>query len=258
MGAEKATWTLAKQVSEKLMEYIGERKLEPGDRLGTELEIAETMNVSRSTVREAIKILVSRNILEVRQGSGTYISGQRGIVEDPLGLRLIHDRFKLTWDLLEFRMMIEPQIAYLAARNAQPEQIRELEQLCEQMEQMDAENRERSWPDTRFHICIAEASGNLVAPNLIPIIQEAIDLFIHYTNREKTRETVATHRDILEGIRQRDPEWARDMMQMHLLYNRQEQRRVALERGENFVGCGAEEKAAQTVFPADVCSKRQQ
>ena len=257
MGAEKATWTLAKQVSEKLMEYIGERKLEPGDRLGTELEIAETMNVSRSTVREAIKILVSRNILEVRQGSGTYISGQRGIVEDPLGLRLIHDRFKLTWDLLEFRMMIEPQIAYLAARNAQPEQIRELEQLCEQMEQMDAENRERSWPDTRFHICIAEASGNLVAPNLIPIIQEAIDLFIHYTNREKTRETVATHRDILEGIRQRDPDWARDMMQMHLLYNRQELRRVALERGENFVGCGAEEKAAQTVFPADICSKRQ-
>lgn len=230
---EKASTTLAKQVSEKLMEYIKEKKLNPGERLGTELEISERLNVSRSTVREAIKILVSRNILEVRQGSGTYVSRRKGIVEDPLGISLISDRFKLTWDLLEFRMMIEPQTAYMAALNALPGQIEELERLCDQMDQMDAENRERVQPDTRFHICIAEASGNLVMPNLIPIIQEAIELFIHYTKREKTRETVAAHRDILEGIRRHDPEWARDMMSMHLMFNRQELRRVAQERGES-------------------------
>lgn len=235
---EKASSTLAEQVSGKLLDYIKERKLSPGDRLETEMEIAERLGVSRSTVREAVKILVSRNILEVRQGSGTYVSGQKGILEDPLGLRLIHNRFKLTWDLLEFRMMIEPQIAYMAALHASAEQIAELERLCDQMDQMDAENRERIEPDIRFHVCVAEASGNLVAPNLIPIIREAAELFIHYTGREKTKETVAAHREILEGIRHRDPEWARDMMNMHLMFNRQELRRVALARGESFAGRG--------------------
>ncbi|MGI6068930.1 MAG: FadR/GntR family transcriptional regulator [Blautia sp.] len=227
--------TLAEQISEKMLEYIAERELKPGDRMGTEKEMAEELKVGRSTVREAIKILVSRNILEVRQGSGTYVSDQKGIADDPLGLELIHDQFKLTWDLLEFRMMIEPQIAYMAALNATKEQMEELDRICEQMEYRGKTEGKGLTPDVRFHICVAEASGNLVAPNLIPIIEKAVELFIHYTKREKTPETVAKHRDIVEGIRRRDPEWARDMMSMHLMFNRQELRKAALKRGESFV-----------------------
>lgn len=236
--AAKPVSTLAEQISEKMLEYIGDRKLNPGDRLGTEKEMSEALNVGRSTVREAVKILVSRNILEVRQGSGTYVSEQKGIVHDPLGLDLIHDQFKLTWDLLEFRMMIEPQIAYMAAENATNEQITELETICEQMANLDEQQKNRLSLDVRFHICVAEASGNLVAPNLIPIIEKAVELFIQYTKREKTPETVAKHRDIVEGIRRRDPEWARDMMSMHLMFNRQELRKTAFARGESFAKAG--------------------
>lgn len=226
--------TLAEQTSEKILEYMGERRLGPGERIGTEKEMSEALNVGRSTVREAVKILVSRNILEVRQGSGTYVSEQKGIVNDPLGLDLIHDQFKLTWDLLDFRMMIEPQIAYMAAKNAAEEQIKELEFICDEMADMDEQQKNRVNLDVRFHICVAEASGNLVAPNLIPIIEKAVELFIHYTKREKTPETVAKHRDIAEGIRRRNPEWARDMMEMHLMFNRQELRKTALARGVTF------------------------
>jgi len=230
----RSAGTLAEQASEKMLEYITRRKLVPGDRLGTEKEMAEELEVGRSTVREAIKILVSRNILEVKQGSGTYLSDMRGIADDPLGLGLIEDRFKLTWDLLEFRLMIEPQIAALAAVNAGEEQIQELDNLCQQMEFLDDRHMERVYPDTRFHMRVAQASGNLVAPNLLPIINKAVELFIHYTQREKTPETMATHREILEGIRQRDPQWARDMMNMHLMFNRQELRRAAMGRGISF------------------------
>lgn len=224
--------TLAEQISEQLVEYIVQRDLKPGERIGTEMELVETTGVSRSTVREAIKILVSRNILEVRQGSGTYVSDLKGVAEDPLGLSLIHDKFKLTWDLLDFRMMIEPQIAYLAAVNITSEQLAELEYLCDRADVLAAENKDRLAEDVRFHICVAEASGNLVAPNLIPIIQKAVELFVHYTGREKAPETVARHRDVLEGLKRHDPEWAKDMMSMHLTFNRQELRRVAMEREE--------------------------
>ena len=232
---QKVPMTLAKQTSEKMLEYIAKHRLVPGDRLGTEREMAEELDVGRSTVREAINILVSRNILEVKQGSGTYLSQMRGIADDPLGLELIHDQFKLTWDLLEFRIMIEPQIAAMAAANARRDQILEMERLCDQMEVFDDNDLERLYPDTRFHICIAEASGNLVAPNLIPIINKAVELFIHYTKREKTPETVATHREILEGIRRRDASWAQDMMHMHLMFNRQELRRAAMRQGISFI-----------------------
>lgn len=229
---QNGTQTLAEQVADKLIGYIAKNNLQPGDRIGTEMELVESAGVSRSTVREAIKILVSRNILEVRHGSGTYISDQKGISDDPLGLSLIHDRFKLTWDLLEFRVMIEPQIAYLAATNISEAQIAELEYLCEEAERLAAENQSRLEVDVRFHICVAEASGNLVAPNLIPMIKTAVELFVHYTGRETAPETIATHRDILEGLKRRDPAWARDMMNMHLTFNRQELRRIAVERQE--------------------------
>ncbi len=224
--------TLAEKTSERMIAYIVEQELQPGQKLGTEMEMSLLMGVGRSTVREAIKILVSRNILEVRQGSGTYVSGGKGIADDALGLRLIPDRFKLTWDLQEIRMLLEPDIAYMAAQHVTQAQLQEMEALCDRAEEMSMHKKERLEEDVRFHICIAEASGNLVAPNLIPVIRQAVELFVHYTKREKTLETFAKHRDILEGLKRHDPQWAKDMMTMHLTYNRQELRRVAMERGE--------------------------
>lgn len=224
--------TLVEHVANALVRYIGEQNFQPGDRIGTEAELVERMGVGRSTIREAIRMLASRNILEVRQGSGTYLSEGRGLVPDPLGLDLIHDQFKLTWDLLEIRMLLEPQLAYAAARNAVPAQIAALEELCDRMEALSAEGEDRSQADIRFHMGVAEASGNLAAPNLIPIIEKAADLFVYFTGQERTPETMAPHRDIVEGIKRRDPDWARDMMSMHLAFNRQELRRAAMRQGK--------------------------
>lgn len=84
--------TLTEQILEELMEYIRENRLQPGDRLGTEMEMAKRLGVSRGTIRGAIKILVARNVLEVRQGSGTYLSDEKTPpVGDPLGLELIQE-----------------------------------------------------------------------------------------------------------------------------------------------------------------------
>lgn len=226
------TTVLTEQVLEKIVEYIKENNLQPGDRLGTEMEMAKRMGVSRGTVREAIKILVYRNVLEARQGSGTYVSdGKVPISGDPLGLELIQDQFKLTWDLHEIRMMLEPEIAYMAAKNISDKQLAGLREMCDEMERLSAQRKERMPVDVEFHVALAESCGNLVAPKLIPVLQQGVELFIKYTHREATPESTAKHRDILEALEARDPQWAKDMMLMHLTYNSQELRREAIRRG---------------------------
>ena len=144
--------TLAEQIADRLLEHISKNGLKSGDRLGTEMEMSEQLQVSRGTIREAIKILVSQNILEVRQGSGTFISDGKGNVGDPLGLKRIPEQFRLTWDLHQIRMLLEPDIAYMAAINITDKKLEELEQICEEMEMLSKYNQERWNVDVEFHV----------------------------------------------------------------------------------------------------------
>ena len=82
---------LTRAVEKKIIKIIKENYMQPGDKLKNEYELAELLNVSRGTIREAIKSLISRNILEVRQGAGTFVSNKNGVPEDPLGLTFISD-----------------------------------------------------------------------------------------------------------------------------------------------------------------------
>ena len=131
MGASQSHG-LSEKVSQDILEYIARNGLQPGDRLPNEYELAGMLQVGRSSVREAVKLLVSRNVLVVRQGAGTFVSQKRGITEDPLGLSLIPDKHRLARDLMEVRILLEPQIAAAAAQNAAAGEIEQLEQLCAQ------------------------------------------------------------------------------------------------------------------------------
>ena len=94
----------AKNLSEDIIAFIFKRKnLQPGDKLPNETVLSERLNAGRSSVREAMKLLASRNIVTIRQGSGTYIASSPGMVEDPLGLTFIGNKQKLIHDLLEVR-----------------------------------------------------------------------------------------------------------------------------------------------------------
>ena len=85
--------------------YIIDQELKEGDKLPSEAELVKLLDVSRTTLREAIRMLASRNILEARHGSGVFISKNTGISDDPLGFLFIRDKEKLVSDLLEFRKM---------------------------------------------------------------------------------------------------------------------------------------------------------
>ena len=212
--------SLPEKLSDDIINYILEVHLQPGDRLPNESVLAEKLGAGRSTIREAMKLLASRNIVTIRQGSGTYISSAPGVVEDPLGFTFIRDKRKLAFDLLEIRFLLEPAIASMAASCADDEDIEKIRELCDETERLITEGKDHTEKDIAFHTAIAMSSGNIVVPRLIPVINSSIPLFIDLTRSELRRETIETHREITEAVASHDPTRAHDAMYLHLVCNR--------------------------------------
>ena len=126
--------TLGEKTAQNLLEMIQQKEYAPGDKLPTEAELVETLGVGRNTVREALRILMSRNIVTIRQGSGTFISEKNGVADDPLGFFMMDDRRQLTEDLIQARLILEPALAALAAQNGSEKEIKDLERILEELE----------------------------------------------------------------------------------------------------------------------------
>lgn len=225
---------LAEKASDELVRYIIKNELQPGAKLPNEFELAALLGVGRSTVREAVKALVSRNVLAVRQGAGTFVADRAalGVSEDPLGFTFITDKSKLAQDLMEVRMALEPRIAALAATNATAEDVQQIAELADEVERLILADENHMEKDIEFHTKIAQSSGNLVVPNLLPIIQEAISLFVTTTKRSLRQETIDTHRAIVQAIAAKDAMGASESMTLHLIYNRDHLRKIFAEQAE--------------------------
>ncbi|MEI3179782.1 MAG: FCD domain-containing protein [Lachnospiraceae bacterium] len=217
MGTQ--TKTLAEQVADGIMNLIQETPYKAGDKLPTEKELCESTGAGRNTVREALKILASRNVLEIRQGAGTFVSEKQGIPDDPLGFSMVNDHVKLTKDLLQVRIMLEPQIAALAAQCAKEHEIRELEEILEEMEAAMKKKEDYSELDTKFHTKIAQCTHNIVMENLLPVIGKGVAVFAKEVAQTEYDRTWISHRKIFCYIRDHKPFEAEMEMQYHLLYN---------------------------------------
>ena len=217
MGARAKT--LAEQVADGIMNLIQETPYKAGDKLPTEKELCESTGAGRNTVREALKILASRNVLEIRQGAGTFVSEKQGIPDDPLGFSMVNDHVKLTKDLLQVRIMLEPQIAALAAQCAKEHEIKELEEILEEMEAAMKKREDYSELDTKFHTKIAQCTHNIVMENLLPVIGKGVAVFAKEVAQTEYDRTWISHRKIFCYIRDHKPFEAEMEMQYHLLYN---------------------------------------
>ncbi len=217
MGTQ--TKTLAEQVADGIMNLIQETPYKAGDKLPTEKELCESTGAGRNTVREALKILASRNVIEIRQGAGTFVSEKQGIPDDPLGFSMVNDHVKLTRDLLQVRIMLEPQIAALAAQCAKEHEIKELEEILEEMEAAMKKREDYSELDTKFHTKIAQCTHNIVMENLLPVIGKGVAVFAKEVAQTEYDRTWISHRKIFCYIRDHKPFEAEMEMQYHLLYN---------------------------------------
>ena len=211
---------LAEQVEDQIYHYSLDTPLEPGAKMPNEFELGEMFGVGRSTIREAIKLLSSKGIVEVRRGSGTYVVTTTKGLSDPLGLRSVQDKNALALDLVNVRLLLEPGIAEMAAQNATDEDVERIRRLCDRVESRIHTGDRYIEDDIAFHTCIAESSKNLVVEQLIPIIDTAVMMFVNVTHKKLTEETILTHRMITDAIAAHDPIGARNAMVMHLNYNR--------------------------------------
>lgn len=212
--------TLPEQAAEQISKLIVEQHLTSEDKLPSEFELAEMLGVGRGTIREGVKLLVARNVLEIRRGKGTYIAPNPGEIPDPLGFAYYPDQFQLALDLAEIRGQTEPWVARMAAEHATAEDIKRLRESCSVVEQDILNERDHSQNDVQFHVAIAKCTQNLVVPKLIPIITYAVTLFVSLTESRLRMETIVGHREILEAISDRDGQRAEKAMVQHIEYNR--------------------------------------
>lgn len=182
--------------------------------------MCERLNVGRSSLREAMRALASRNVITIRQGSGSYVSATPGMIDDPFGLTFVEDKQKMIKDLMEIRFLIEPSIAAMAAIRADETDIQNILTACKNAEKLLLANKNHTEKDIAFHAAIALSSKNIVVPKLVPIINSSIPLISdskEYTLRD---ENIETHREIADAIAAHDAVRAHDAMYLHLIYNR--------------------------------------
>ncbi len=204
-------------VADEIKKMIIEANMMPGDKLPTERELMTRFSVSRSTLREAIKILRAENVVIARQGSGTYVSDATGISADPLGLNFT-DQDRLLPNLLESRLLIEPEIAVLAAQRAEPKDIEKLRSIVSKMDNVDSNDEISVELDIRFHTAISECTHNDVLIRVVPIIIESIRRGQLETADDEYSFELAksAHHDILRSIENRDIMSARYFVERHI------------------------------------------
>lgn len=209
---------LYEAVVNQIESLIISRQLSPGDAIPSERRLAELLGVSRSVVREAMRILERAGLIAIKPGRGAFVQDPSSqSISRPLSF-LIRMRAGTIENCLEFRRHLEPEIAYLAAERRSEEDLRDMEFFLQEMER-DKEIPERFIEhDQAFHSALAESTGN---PVFLLVLDSTIDLL--HEMRQKTmhiskpfKRDRQEHTEIFERVRNRDADGARAAMIAHL------------------------------------------
>jgi GntR family transcriptional repressor for pyruvate dehydrogenase complex len=212
------------QAYEQIRDLIFRGQLKPGDQIMPERELAQALGVSRPTVREAIKRLVTMGLLEHRQGQGTFVRSTDSQREHNPLAAVIEGHDASLEELLEVRMGLESQSAILAAQRATAEDIQVLARALEAMLAENAAGRLGIEDDVSFHMALAFASKN---PVQVYLMKNFYDL-LHFGIKENLQalwEEPASlpiiakqHRKIFDAIKNHDPEAAYQAMKSHIAF----------------------------------------
>lgn len=213
--------SLSQQTAQRLYNQIViEKQLKVGEKLPNELELSRTLGVSRTTLREAIRELVTQGILEVQRGRGTFVSEKVQKINDFGFSDLDRIRGQLR-DLFELRSIFEPQAARLACRRATEEELADILEKGEAVDQCIQENRDRTDADRAFHAAIVRATHNEFMMRLLPVINQAVSTAVQSgEHAEKLAEdTRRDHALLLEFLRCRNESGAEHAMAVHMLHS---------------------------------------
>jgi GntR family transcriptional regulator, transcriptional repressor for pyruvate dehydrogenase complex len=194
------------------------KKLKPGDKLPSERELAEMLQVSRSSIRDAIRGLELMGLVEPRQGAGTIVREiSADTLVNPFANALKHKQ-ALVSELLDFRKMLEPSLAARAATHASADEISEMEEILQRQEVKLLRDETTITEDAEFHYAIALASGNSVVLKVLDILMDLLrdtrERSLQVDGRPK--KSLAGHRRILAAIKRQDGEAAKAAMRRHI------------------------------------------
>ncbi len=206
------------QISEQINKLIAEGLLKPGDRLPAERELAERFKVSRNSVRDALRTLEARGLVEIRQGDGTYIRETTAAELYQAMVDVLAMKKESIREIMQVRKIMEPGVAYYAAQNATPAGLKELETILKAQEAKAAIGDPGVDEDSQFHYKIAQMTGNGFLVSLLQLINESIrdtrDIVLRYPD---TRSAARVgHRRILEALAEGNPDKARAAMLAHI------------------------------------------
>ena len=218
---DNRTGSLVEQVADQINQVIIDQNINTGEQLPNEFELAAMLNVGRGTIREAVKLLIARNCLEIRRGKGTYVVEKPGQIEDPLGFAYVKDKITLAMDLMELRLRLEPWVAQLAAQRIEESEKETLRQLCQQVEHKIRTGEDHGPADKEFHAYIARCTHNSVITEIMPVMTYSIDMFTKFKAPKLLEDTIRTHNLVTEGICANDPQKAYDSMYEHVAENRE-------------------------------------
>ncbi len=214
------------EIVEQIKHLMGEGNLKPGDKLLSERELADKLQVSRTSVREALRALEMMGFVTIKPGEGTFVKETcTDSIIHPLAIFISIEKGSFL-EIYEVRKILETASARLAAQRCSILELERMEQILKDMEkafeETDSEKGETS--DAEFHFAIAEATQNTWLQRLMHTISDTVhrsisaareQIFLTPRNAPKILEQ---HRKIFEAIRKRDPVTAEQAMLEHLTF----------------------------------------
>jgi GntR family transcriptional repressor for pyruvate dehydrogenase complex len=198
-------------------QLISEGSLNPGCRLPAERELAESFGVARSTLRQALKVLETMGVISQRVGDGTYLNpAAASILGQSMEFLILLDGISFQ-ELMEARLVVEPELAARAAERATPADIAELARVHRAMRESKGDEVRFVENDVLFHQTIFRIAGNRICSILFTIIHQSVHRLVALTAQMVDPDhTLSLHRRVLAAIRKNDPEGARQRMIEHL------------------------------------------
>lgn len=210
------------QIMDLLTNLLLSGELKPGDRLPTELELAQKLGVGRNSVREAIKMLSSIGVVDVQKGAGTFVAkSMNSTILNPLILSLVFEQ-GTSKELIELRLLLEIGSAELALANITDEFLERLEQMNMRLKE-EGEQEERNPKrlldiDLGFHMELHRISGNKLLIKLVESIYTLFFASIEKTLEQAPRRAYENHQIVIDALRKRDIEAIRSGVRRSMEY----------------------------------------
>lgn len=213
--------SLAERTADDILSMLNiEKRFAAGDRLPSENELASELGVSRTTLREAVRLLAAHQVLVTERGRGTFVRQDFHPSDAKLTLESMTPEIMDVRDLFEMRLIFEPEAAFYAAQRATDAELERIRHYAELEEGIIERGEDSAEIEMAFHNSIATATHNSFIGELVPLIYRSIEraLRLSGTFPDIIANVVEDNRMLIEFLSRRNAEGARSAMRIHIIH----------------------------------------